>query len=61
MWALLLIPFIGLLRADMGVGIKAVGLTGDLPIIAAFIILALYIYSSGLAAPALIAFIKDIM
>jgi hypothetical protein len=37
------------------------GLTGDLPIIAAFIILALYIYSSGLRAPELIAFIKDIM
>src|ERR1700690_3848072 len=38
-----------------------VGLTGDLPIIAAFIILALYTYSSGLRAPALIAFVKDIM
>ena len=37
------------------------GLKGDLPIIAAFIILALYTYSSGLRAPALIAFVKDIM
>src|SRR6202166_2350805 len=45
----------------MGVVIKAIGLTGDLPIIAAFIILALYTYSSGLRAPALIAFVKDIM
>jgi SSS family solute:Na+ symporter len=32
-----------------------------LPIVAAFIILALYTYSSGLRAPALIAFVKDIM
>src|ERR1700680_3911563 len=37
------------------------GMIGDLPIIAAFIILALYTYSSGLRAPALIAFVKDIM
>jgi len=37
------------------------GLTGELPLIAAFIILALYTYSSGLRAPALIAFVKDIM
>src|ERR1700722_18816292 len=52
----LAVPLIG-----MGVTIKAMGLTGDLPIIAAFIILALYTYSSGLRAPALIAFVKDIM
>ena len=32
-----------------------------MPIIAAFVILALYTYSSGLRAPALIAFVKDIM
>jgi solute:Na+ symporter, SSS family len=41
--------------------IKTMGLTGELPIVAAFIILALYTYSSGLRAPALIAFVKDIM
>jgi len=45
----------------MGAVIKAVGLSGELPIIAAFVILALYTYSSGLRAPALIAFVKDIM
>src|SRR5260370_8956232 len=45
----------------MGVVIKAMGLSGELPIIAAFIVLALYTYSSGLRAPALIAFVKDIM
>jgi SSS family solute:Na+ symporter len=39
----------------------ALQLIGELPIVAAFIILALYTYSSGLRAPALIAFVKDIM
>src|ERR1700724_2758784 len=54
-------PYIALQLIGMGVTIKAIGLTGDLPIIAAFIILALYTYSAGLRAPALIAFVKDIM
>jgi SSS family solute:Na+ symporter len=54
-------PYIALQLIGMGVTIKAMGLTGDLPIVAAFIILALYTYSSGLRAPALIAFVKDIM
>src|SRR5712664_1906585 len=54
-------PYIALQLIGMGVTIKAIGLTGDLPIVAAFIILALYTYSSGLRAPALIAFVKDIM
>src|SRR3977135_3760028 len=54
-------PYISLQLIGMGVVIKAMGLTGELPIVAAFIILALYTYSSGLRAPALIAFVKDIM
>src|SRR6201997_3690461 len=54
-------PYIALQLLGMGVVIKAMGLTGELPIIAAFVILALYTYSSGLRAPALIAFVKDIM
>jgi solute:Na+ symporter, SSS family len=54
-------PYIALQLIGMGVVIKAMGITGDLPIVAAFIILALYTYSSGLRAPALIAFVKDIM
>jgi SSS family solute:Na+ symporter len=54
-------PYIALQLIGMGVVIKAIGLTGEFPIIAAFIILALYTYSSGLRAPALIAFVKDIM
>jgi SSS family solute:Na+ symporter len=54
-------PYIALQLIGMGVVIKAIGLTGELPIVAAFVILALYTYSSGLRAPALIAFVKDIM
>jgi SSS family solute:Na+ symporter len=54
-------PYIALQLVGMGAVIKTMGLTGELPIIAAFVILALYTYSSGLRAPALIAFVKDIM
>ncbi|MBV9563443.1 MAG: sodium:solute symporter family protein [Bradyrhizobium sp.] len=54
-------PYIALQLVGMGVVIKAMGLSGEWPIVAAFIILALYTYSSGLRAPALIAFVKDIM
>src|SRR5882757_6829758 len=48
-------PYIALQLIGMGVVIKAIGLTGELPIVAAFVILALYTYSSGLRASALIA------
>jgi SSS family solute:Na+ symporter len=54
-------PYIALQLVGMGAVIKVMGLTGEWPIVAAFIILALYTYSSGLRAPALIAFVKDIM
>lgn len=54
-------PYIALQLIGMQVVIKAMGLAGEIPIIAAFVILALYTYSSGLRAPALIAFVKDIM
>ena len=54
-------PYIALQLIGMGAVIKAMGLTGELPIVAAFVVLALYTYSSGLRAPALIAFVKDIM
>jgi solute:Na+ symporter, SSS family len=54
-------PYIGLQLVGMQVAIKALGLTGELPLVAAFVILALYTYSAGLRAPALIAFVKDVM
>ncbi|MGN6230808.1 MAG: monocarboxylate uptake permease MctP [Trinickia sp.] len=54
-------PYIALQLVGMQVVIKSLGVTGELPLIIAFVILALYTYASGLRAPAMIAFVKDIM
>ena len=45
----------------MGVGGGSSKLLADLPLLIAFVALAAYTYSSGLRAPALIAFVKDIL
>jgi SSS family solute:Na+ symporter len=63
---LAVMPYIALQLVGMAAVIKALGLhgeglRGELPLAIAFIILALYTYSAGLRAPALIAFVKDIM
>jgi solute:Na+ symporter, SSS family len=52
-------PYIALQLVGIEAVLKAMGVTGRLPIIVAFAILAAYTYSSGLRAPALIAFVKD--
>jgi SSS family solute:Na+ symporter len=54
-------PYIALQLVGMEVVIKALGLQGEVPLAAAFVILALYTYAAGLRAPALIAFVKDVM
>jgi SSS family solute:Na+ symporter len=59
-------PYIALQLVGMEVVFQTMGLTGsgvlaDLPLIIAFAILAAYTYQSGLRAPALIAFVKDLM
>ena len=54
-------PYIALQLIGMAAAVKALGFEGEMPLIAAFIVLALYTYSSGLRAPALIAFVMDIM
>jgi SSS family solute:Na+ symporter len=59
-------PYIALQLVGMQVVIGAMGVTGsglaaDLPLVIAFIILAAYTYTSGLRAPAMIAFVKDVM
>ena len=54
-------PYIALQLVGMEVVLKAMGLQGEVPLTIAFVILAVYTYSSGLRAPALIAFVKDIM
>ncbi|GII58033.1 solute:Na+ symporter, SSS family protein [Planotetraspora thailandica] len=52
-------PYIALQLVGIEAVLKTMGVTGDLPIIIAFAILAAYTYQSGLRAPALIAFVKD--
>ncbi|MBT0767542.1 sodium:solute symporter family protein [Kineosporia sp. J2-2] len=52
-------PYIALQLVGIEAVLKVMGVTGHLPIVIAFLILALYTYSSGLRAPALIAFVKD--
>jgi SSS family solute:Na+ symporter len=52
-------PYIALQLVGIEAILKAMGVEGELPLIVAFLILALYTYNSGLRAPALIAFVKD--
>jgi solute:Na+ symporter, SSS family len=52
-------PYIALQLVGIEAVLKAMGVNGHLPLVVAFLILALYTYSSGLRAPALIAFVKD--
>ncbi|MBS0431053.1 MAG: sodium:solute symporter family protein [Proteobacteria bacterium] len=58
-------PYIALQLVGLEVVFEAMGLSDALgketPLLVAFAILALYTYSSGLRAPALIAFVKDAM
>lgn len=54
-------PYIALQLVGMEVVIKSLGVTGEVPLVIAFVILAVYTYTSGLRAPAMIAFVKDIM
>jgi solute:Na+ symporter, SSS family len=52
-------PYIALQLVGIEAILKAMGVQGELPLIVAFIILAIYTYNSGLRAPALIAVVKD--
>jgi SSS family solute:Na+ symporter len=58
---LALMPYIALQLVGIRVVIAAMGVTGEWPLAAAFVILAAYTYSSGLRAPAVIAIVKDAM
>jgi SSS family solute:Na+ symporter len=58
---LAIMPYIALQLVGMRVVIGALGLSGEWPLAAAFVILAAYTYSSGLRAPAVIAVVKDTM
>src|SRR3954466_16297429 len=52
-------PYIALQLVGIQVVLGAMGVSGDWPLIIAFVILAAYTYQSGLLAPALIAVVKD--
>lgn len=59
-------PYIALQLAGLEsvlrvMGLNDSGILGDLPLFVAFIILAIFTYTSGLRAPALIAFVKDLL
>ena len=59
-------PYIALQLVGMqvvfeGMGFGSVGQGAEIALVIAFIVLALYTYTSGLRAPAMIAFVKDIM
>src|SRR5258707_7290007 len=58
---LALMPYIALQLVGIRVVIEALGVHGEWPLAAAFVILAAYTYSSGLRAPAVIAIVKDVM
>jgi SSS family solute:Na+ symporter len=55
------LQLVGLEAVLRSMGFNGGGFFGHLPLLIAFIILALYTYQSGLRAPALIAFVKDIL
>ncbi len=55
------LQLVGLEAVLRTMGLNGSGLAGHLPLLIAFIILAVYTYQSGLRAPALIAFVKDIL
>ena len=57
-------PYIALQLVGMQVvigamGVETSGLSGDLPLVIAFVILAAFTYTSGLRAPAMISVVKD--
>lgn len=58
---LALMPYIALQIVGLRVVFSAMGLTGELPLVIAFAVLATYTYSSGLRAPAIVAIVKDVM
>ena len=55
------LQLVGLEVVFEAMGLGALGIGKETPLWIAFVILAAYTYSSGLRAPALIAFVKDLM
>lgn len=55
------LQLVGMEKVIQALGFQGEGFVGHLPLTIAFIILALYTYKAGIRAPAMIAFVKDIM
>jgi SSS family solute:Na+ symporter len=55
------LQLVGLQVVIGAMGVTGEGLTGDIPLVIAFVILAAFTYSSGLRAPAAIAVVKDLL
>jgi len=55
------LQLVGLEAVLRTMGINGSGFVGHLPLFIAFLVLALYTFKSGLRAPALIAFVKDVL
>ncbi len=55
------LQLVGMEKVIQALGFQSEGMMAHAPLTIAFIILALYTYTSGLRAPALIAFVKDLM
>jgi len=54
-------PYIALQLTGIRAVIETIGIGGDWPLWVAFAVLAIYTFTSGLRAPALVAFVKDIL
>ncbi|HEV2376758.1 MAG TPA: sodium:solute symporter [Streptosporangiaceae bacterium] len=54
-------PYIAIQLVGLQVVLQAMGVGGDLPLIVAFAVMALFTFNSGLRAPALIAIVKDLL
>ena len=52
-------PYVALQLVGVQAVISTMGVTGKWPLVIAFAVLAVFTYTSGLRAPALIAFVKD--
>jgi SSS family solute:Na+ symporter len=52
-------PYIALQLVGIEFVLKGLGVSGEWPLVVAFVILAAYTYTSGLRAPAMIALVKD--
>jgi solute:Na+ symporter, SSS family len=55
------LQLVGIEKVIYALGFRGEGLLAHVPLTTAFLILAVYTYKSGLRAPALIAFVKDIL